>query len=149
MTPDELKGRIAQVRAAHREGLLALRLPVEDLCFFADLADKNFPAAHAFTDNDKAIYDHTKLPAFVRSFLAINSLSAVCTVAIREAGHMPKLFARYHGTPVQVTLVSRLGDVGITTDLSRERGYDERVSIFDLDCFSQTPLQPHTEEDGA
>ena len=41
------------------------------------------------------------------------------------------------GDVVKVVMVSRFGDCGITTDLTKERGYATRVSPMDLE-----PLQP-------
>lgn len=40
------------------------------------------------------------------------------------------------GTPVRVVMASRLGDVGITRDLSRQHGYEVRVTLDCLDGFS-------------
>lgn len=37
------------------------------------------------------------------------------------------------GTTVKVVMVSRLGDVGITEDLSKERGYGARINPLDLE----------------
>ena len=39
------------------------------------------------------------------------------------------------GTTVKIVMVSRLGDVGITDDLSKEHGYQRRVSFEDFDKF--------------
>jgi len=96
---------------------------------FGDLRDDgNFVAYNHSTDH--ALYDF-KLPDFVRSFIAIKSMNATCTFAIEDAGHMPTLYGVYLGKPVRVTLVSRLGDVGVSyTD--RLHGYDERCSIYDV-----------------
>lgn len=38
------------------------------------------------------------------------------------------------GTRVKVVMVSRMGDVGITTDLSAETGYQARVPLVDLEA---------------
>lgn len=51
----------------------------------------------------------------------------------------PQLYADYDGTRVRVTMASRLGDVGITTDFSREMGYEQRVLVSALSNFSETP----------
>lgn len=37
------------------------------------------------------------------------------------------------GTPVKIVMVSRLGDVGITTNLDADRGYQARVLLSDLE----------------
>jgi hypothetical protein len=99
---------------------------------FGDLRDDgNFVPYMASIE--RALYDF-KLPAFVRSYIAIKSLNATCTFAIEDAGHMPTLYGVFRGRPVRVTLVSRLGDVGVSyTD--RLHGYDERCSIYDVTDF--------------
>ena len=48
----------------------------------------------------------------------------------------PVLFARHEGTPVRVTMASRLGDVGITEVLTAEHGYGKRVAIEELTEFT-------------
>lgn len=50
----------------------------------------------------------------------------------------PTLFAKYHGEPVRVVMASRLGDVGITSDLNAEYGYVRRVAVADLSDFTAT-----------
>ena len=86
------------------------------------------------------------LPSYVRAFVACNQGPASETMAINEAGLMPKLYATY--TPadgsapfrVRVTMVSRLGDVGVSRD-DVEYGYFDRLSIYDLSEFD-TVLHP-------
>lgn len=39
----------------------------------------------------------------------------------------------YAGTVVKIVMVSRLGDVGITTDLSADTGYSARVLLSDIE----------------
>lgn len=51
----------------------------------------------------------------------------------------PTLFADYEGRRVRVTVASRFGDVGITTDLSAEFGYEERVLVSQLGNFAERP----------
>jgi hypothetical protein len=51
----------------------------------------------------------------------------------------PTLYADYEGKRVRVTMASRLGDVGITTDLDREFGYERRVLVSQLENFAETP----------
>ena len=54
----------------------------------------------------------------------------------------PALFATYQGKRVRVVMASRLGDVGITTDLAAERGYQCRVAVEDLTDFSANQHAP-------
>ena len=51
----------------------------------------------------------------------------------------PTLFADFEGTRVRVTMASRLGDVGITTDFDRDMGYERRVAVSKLSNFSEAP----------
>lgn len=49
----------------------------------------------------------------------------------------PTLFADHGGKRVRVTMASRLGDVGITTDLEAATGYEQRVFLSELSNFSE------------
>lgn len=51
----------------------------------------------------------------------------------------PKLFADYRRKRVRVVMASRHGDVGITSDLTAECGYEWRVEIAKLSNFSDSP----------
>jgi hypothetical protein len=51
----------------------------------------------------------------------------------------PRLFATYEGKRVRVVVASRLGDVGISTNLVAGVGYDERVYVEELSDFSEVP----------
>ena len=51
----------------------------------------------------------------------------------------PRLFADHEGRRVRVTMASRFGDVGITTDHDAEMGYELRVLVRQLSNFSDTP----------
>lgn len=64
----------------------------------------------------------------------------------RSPGHgltspepFPQLFADYEGNRVRVTMASRLGDVGVTTDMTAEHGYLWRVAVEDLTNFGGEP----------
>lgn len=51
----------------------------------------------------------------------------------------PLLFADYEGKRVKVTMASRFGDVGITTNLYSDKpGYSETVAVEQLTNFSNT-----------
>jgi hypothetical protein len=61
----------------------------------------------------------------------------------------PKLFATYQGQDwmgvkrgdrVRVVMASRLGDVGCTTNLNAESGYQIRTSVDNLSDFSEHPF---------
>ena len=51
----------------------------------------------------------------------------------------PRLYADYKGQRVRVTMASQLGDVGISTDLDAEFGYERRTHVHALSNFSETP----------
>lgn len=95
--------------------------------------------------NRDVLFDF-KLPAIVRGFIACNMGPATETMAIREAGFMPKLYATWTPPPgtiygdkpirVRVVMVSRLGDVGISRK-DQEHGYFTRCSIYDLTDFAE------------
>jgi hypothetical protein len=64
----------------------------------------------------------------------------------RSPGHgltskdpFPALFADYRNKRWRVTMASRLGDVGITDDLTAETGYQIRVMVRQLSNFSDAP----------
>lgn len=85
---------------------------------------------------DDAIFDRN-LPAFVRAFLVLHSLSATSVMIFAEAGYNPTLYAEFNGRPCRVNLVSNMGDIGIAFRLDRLNGYDIRgLSIYDLKDFS-------------
>ena len=50
---------------------------------------------------------------------------------------VPALFADHAGRRVRVVMASRFGDVGITTSLDAEHGYDMRVAVEALSSFSE------------
>lgn len=84
---------------------------------------------------DDYIDDETQ-PAPLRAFLARARQPA--------HGHLspdpfPTLFADYEGTRYRVVMASRMGDVGITTKLDKDHGYEKRVAVQDLTNFSETP----------
>lgn len=80
--------------------------------------------------------DDSTAPAALRKYLEF----------ARAPGHgqhlpepHPRLFADHEGRRVRVTMASRMGDVGITTDFNAEQGYEQRVLVSQLDNFSETP----------
>lgn len=76
-------------------------------------------------------------PDCVRWFLFVKLLPAIMQpIVCEKTGGEPKLFANYKGERVRVTMASRFGDVGITSDLTKEHGYSTRVSVDDLSNFS-------------
>lgn len=72
----------------------------------------------------------------LRWFLFINRLPAGLKYLAQDHGVSPKLFADYKGKRVRIVMASRLGDVGITSNLKAENGYEERVVVEELSNFS-------------
>jgi hypothetical protein len=84
---------------------------------------------------DDYIDDQTA-PAALRTFL--ERARSPAHGALIDAPY-PKLFADYQGKRVRVTMASRFGDVGITSDLQAEDGYKTRVTVAMLINFGDTP----------
>ena len=80
--------------------------------------------------------DDPKAPAALRKFLEYARAPA-------HGAFMPKpyptLFADYKKKRVRVTMASTFGDVGISTELDCEDGYQKRVRVSTLSNFSEAP----------
>lgn len=83
---------------------------------------------------DTYIEDQTQ-PKPLREFLAWARSEAHGSNAPRPH---PRLYATLRGRRVRVVMASRLGDVGVTTKLESDRGYEERVNVAQLTNFSST-----------
>lgn len=61
--------------------------------------------------------------------------------AIEKVGkESPVCFATdAHGDRVRLVMASRLGDVGITTNLKSDQGYERRIFVEYLSDFSEHP----------
>ncbi len=80
--------------------------------------------------------DDRSQPECLRSFL--DYVRSPAHGAFRE-GTAPKLFADHEGKRVRVVMASRFGDVGITSNLRAEHGYEKRVPVEHLSNFSKEP----------
>jgi hypothetical protein len=83
-----------------------------------------------------AYIDDPAAPAALRKFLAFARSPAHGQLLPKPH---PQLYADHEGRRVRVTMASRLGDVGIATDLSAEFGYECRVLVQQLSNFSEVP----------
>ena len=81
--------------------------------------------------------DDPKQPECLREFLRFNRAPAVYKINSQEQA--PTLYATYNGERVRVTMASRLGDVGITKDFTKDMGYTSRVSVEELMEFFTEP----------
>lgn len=81
-----------------------------------------------------------RAPQALRAFLLRHRLPAADGLVLAAAGFNPKLYADYTepGKPsvvVRVTMASRFGDLGITTRLAQDSGYEQRVPVAMLSNF--------------
>ena len=83
--------------------------------------------------------DDLTLPECIRLFLLVNRLPAIEKHLVVNKYGEPKCFADYHGERVRLVMASRFGDVGITSDLKAEHGYQSRVQIDALSNFGESP----------
>lgn len=91
-----------------------------------------------FRHCDTYIHDSSQ-PKCLRWFLTINRMPAVgMHLAFEQVGE-PKLFADWQGRTVKVMSASRLGDVGISTNLQLANGYESRVPLSELSNFREAP----------
>ena len=91
--------------------------------------------APTFKHCDDFIDDPTA-PDVLRKYLAFARAPAHGLLVSKPH---PTLFADHAGTRVRVTMASRFGDVGITTDLTADLGYERRVPVSQLVNFSEVP----------
>ena len=92
--------------------------------------------AHDDQDHCDDYIDDPAAPAALRKFLEF--ARAPSHGQLLPKPH-PQLFADHEGTRVRVTVASRFGDVGITTSLGAEAGYEQRVRVSQLSNFSEVP----------
>jgi hypothetical protein len=88
---------------------------------------------------DDYIRDKTQ-PKALRKFLLYKRIPAYWQADLwKDSWGFPVLYADYNGERVRVVMASRFGDVGITKDLTKEHGYETRVSVEELTNFSEEP----------
>ena len=80
--------------------------------------------------------DDPTAPDVLRKFLAFARGPAH---GLMSGAPVPKLFADHAGVRVRVTMASRMGDVGVTTNFNAEAGYQQRVAVEELSSFSEVP----------
>ena len=92
---------------------------------------------HVLSEDDCDDYiDDPSAPAALRKYLAFARAPAHGQLLPKPH---PTLYADYEGQRVRVTMASRFGDVGITTNLGAEFGYERRVLVKELSNFSEEP----------
>lgn len=90
-------------------------------------------------DHVDTYVDSPRGDPIARWFMFIARLPASLGMLAVKMKCAPKLFADYRGKRVRVTMASRFGDVGITTHLERENGYQARVLVKELSNFGDKP----------
>jgi len=75
-------------------------------------------------------------PDCLRWFIFIHRLPATLKCLVEKKIGLPNLWAKYRGSWRRVTMASRLGDVGITSRLDADYGYDDRVHVDELTEFT-------------
>jgi hypothetical protein len=81
--------------------------------------------------------DDKDSPIVLRRFLRYHRWPATYECLANSIGvKRPQLFATFEGTRVKVVMASRMGDVGITTNLAAVDGYQLRVLVKHLSNFS-------------
>lgn len=84
--------------------------------------------------------DDPTQPKCLRRFLKFNRWPARWQLRAMAMGiQPPKLYATHKDRRVRVTMASRLGDVGISTYMLKEHGYQKRVAVEELREFSDKP----------
>ncbi len=90
------------------------------------------------THCDDLIHEPT-LPLCFRYWLLIHRLPAIDGTLITAYKGSPECYATWKGQRVRLVMASRFGDVGITTQLHHENGYETRVSVDELSDFGDKP----------
>jgi hypothetical protein len=80
--------------------------------------------------------DDESAPAVLRRYLKRARSPAH---GLMSTDPFPRLFADYDGRRVRIVMASRMGHVGITSNLQVEYGYEEGVFMEDLSHFSDEP----------
>jgi len=88
------------------------------------------------TDHCDDYIEDPKAPLPLRNFLRFARGPAHGLLTTKPH---PALFADLGKKRIRVTMASRMGDVGITTDLDAETGYQDRVRVSKLKNFSEVP----------
>lgn len=91
------------------------------------------PTTPTFKHCDDYIEDPA-VPSALRKFLELARAPAHGQLLPKPH---PQLFADHEGKRVRVTMASRLGVVGITSDFSADMGYESRVCVDQLSNFSE------------
>lgn len=82
---------------------------------------------------------HSQSPDYASWILMHFRLPAVMQAKFRDIMKDRKLFCSRAGHRYRVIGASRMGDIWLTKDFSRDAGYDERVDIADCTNFGDQP----------
>lgn len=113
---------------------------------FAEVMDKKSGVNNWHCDDILDGKSATKYPQCVLDFLAVARSPAH---GYSVGGKLPELYAdiviKNKVERVKIVMASRFGDVGITTNMKAEYGYDARVFLEELNSFSDKPDLPLTQ----
>jgi hypothetical protein len=82
---------------------------------------------------------------YARFFFFLHRLPAVLQCDFSQWISEYKLFCTYKGKVYRVTGASRMGDVWLAEDFTRENGYDLRVDVEACSAFCDIPYQRRNE----
>jgi hypothetical protein len=129
-------------------GVVSVLIPGGDLAPEQGLDPSLDLISQSFKHCDEYIDDPTQ-PECLRKFLDRARSPAHGRMGPGSEKPYPKLFATYQGKDwmgvkngdrVRVVMASRMGDVGCTTNLNAESGYQIRTAVDSLSDFSETPF---------
>lgn len=104
---------------------------------FMDVSEAATPDNHV----DRFIESY-KGDAYARFCFLLFRLPATLQVAFRPWIRGYRLFCNWKGERYRVTGASRLGDVWLAEDFSRDTGYDHRVMISECSEWGSSPSGP-------
>jgi hypothetical protein len=134
MTPEERAQLLRNLNETMRESATLTPAQAREILQMSEISNVDHKRSP-----EHAVYDYA-LPAFVRAKLVMLMLPATESMILREAKIDSPVYAKHDGRACKLTLVSRLGDIGISYS-ERDMGYDKRgLSIYDLTDFSSTSL---------
>lgn len=88
----------------------------------------NAPVDHVDNFIDGPV-SYDPMVVYAKWFLVLHRLPSIQQLEFGKYIDPYQLFCKYRGKAYRVTGCSRLGDIWLTRDFSRNIGYDERVSV--------------------
>jgi len=92
-----------------------------------------------FIDGTFETVPHSGMTNYARWILAHARMPAGLQMAVHKFIKDRKLFCTWNGKRYRCTGASRMGDVWLTSNMEKDHGYDERVSVDEVTEWSDTP----------